>query len=160
MEPLKDLGFLLQSYHCVGSSSAFHHYIFSFCWFYFQRKRYQTSRTEASASAWQLAANGSPKTLQNPVTCGHTLNSISVNPACKIYIFICLIQFPFVFIRPAFQKIWVCIYSLFWTKESGRPGWEQEAMVNYADEFGDREITHIFDDRTKGHGKIRNIRKT
>ncbi|XP_038126027.1 cytochrome P450 2K1-like [Cyprinodon tularosa] len=28
----------------------------------------------------------------------------------------------------------------------------EEAMVNYADEFGDREITHIFDDRTKGHG--------
>uniref|UniRef100_A0A3Q2GH53 Uncharacterized protein n=1 Tax=Cyprinodon variegatus TaxID=28743 RepID=A0A3Q2GH53_CYPVA len=28
----------------------------------------------------------------------------------------------------------------------------KEALVNYADEFGDREITPIFDDRTKGHG--------
>lgn len=32
----------------------------------------------------------------------------------------------------------------------------KEALVNYADEFGDREISPIFDDLNKGHGKIRN----
>lgn len=28
----------------------------------------------------------------------------------------------------AFQGIWVCIYSLFWTQESGRPGWVQDSQ--------------------------------
>lgn len=60
----------------------------------------------------------------------------------------------------AIQETWICFTVHFGPKKVVvLAGYKtvKEALVNYAEEFGNRDIMPIFHDFNKGHGKVINV---